>query len=86
MQTLCTFPRAIICAKMVDNANFGRYNQFVIEKLQKRAIRPAALPAGSGMGCKAPREGHCEACAMQDKSDTRPYCPWLKPVPEPRKA
>ena len=22
------------------------------------------------MGCKAPREGHCEACAMQDKSDT----------------
>ena len=23
------------------------------------------------MGCKAPREGHCEACAMQDKSETR---------------
>ena len=38
MQTLCTFPRIIICAKVVDNAKFGRYNQFVIEKLQKRAI------------------------------------------------
>ena len=26
------------------------------------------------MGCKAPREGHCEACAMQDKSDTLGLC------------
>ena len=26
------------------------------------------------MGCKAPREGHCEACTMQDKSDTLGLC------------
>ena len=33
--------------------------------------QPSPLRAAGEMGCKAPREGHCEACAMQDKSETR---------------